>query len=44
MTGTCRKGEHENSLQLQGEESLYESLTFTYAYNVLGVSMRTSII
>lgn len=43
MTGLCRKGEHENSLQLQGEESLCEFLTFTCAC-ILGVFMRTGII
>lgn len=36
MTGICRKGEHEKSLQLEGEESLCEHLTFTYAC-ILGV-------
>lgn len=40
---TCRKGEHENSLQLQGEESLRECWTFTYAC-ILGVFVRICIV
>lgn len=44
MNGTCRRGEYENSLDLQDAESLYESLTFMYAFGILGVFMRASII
>jgi len=40
MAGRCRKGEHKNSLQLHGEESLYEGLAFTYAHNIIGVFTR----